>query len=494
MAIGLLIKYVFLWLMEIKMTKNIPKSVDEKLSTLVHNFRGEIEFDLPVIRDLVLVTFFLKAVSVDRSLVNVPANWTFDSLCAADEGACYGEIKKIIHELEEINETALSGLGDSIENFASGQFSGPILDKFTFSLCRNLCNLNLEEYLNEDPRVFAKSFLWLVDFFAVNSGKRAGEFSSPPAVSDLIIRLVEPKEGMSIYDPVCGSGGFFIKAANFIENNGGKSNLCSFFGQDINLGNVTVARLNLAIHGLASSEVYAGDSIAEPFNISADGRVDEFDIVIADPPFSVKSWISPSIFPERDDRFEFGVPPKSSADYAFILHILYSVKKDGKAAVIVPDGVLFRGGTEGKIRQRLIEESYVDAVVSLPPKLFIGTGIAANILVLNKNSPFEDVLFIDLDEGYSASKLGNSLSQSYIELVDRIYKSRDFCEGNSCRASFNEIAENNFDLRASRYVKKEDSTDEVSLSEVINNQCRLEKELAQLQNEMHQLLSEFGIS
>lgn len=474
------------------MSEKNCSQLNNKLVSLVQDLQRTSSRDLADVRDVVLMVYFLRFLSSNHEYINIPPEYNFELLCSCQEKSLSQYIAYLANEIEAINSNVLSGLSQAVEHLLRTSSTDPQWEGFIYALCRGLRELDFESCLSDDPNIFQKSFLSLVAFFSDSSGKKAGEFYSPSAVGDLMIELLEPKEGMSIYDPVCGSGGFLAKAARYIEMHGESPHFCRFVGQELNVSTLLIAKLNLAIHGLTNIELYLGDVITNPGNLDSNENLERFDVVVADPPFSMKSWIRDGFDLQQYDRFELGVPPKNNADYAFILHALSCLKEGGKAALVVSDGVLFRRGSEGVIREGLIKCGYVDAVISLPPKLFVGTGITTNILILSKSRAREDILFIKLDKHYESSNSRNVLAQDYIVSVEKAYRDRESNGTDSYCANFEEIALNSFDLRASRYVKQKREgyvADEIPISEAISKQNRLGKELVQLQDEIRELLS-----
>ncbi|WP_299194890.1 N-6 DNA methylase [uncultured Amphritea sp.] len=477
------------------MEKTNSHSLYFKLSTFVHDLQRSRGLDVSETRDIVLVLFFLRFLSStsNHGYYDIPEECDFNTLCAVEKYSLPLFIGNLIKDLE-LRNSSLEGIGMSVDHLLIDRSSHPEWVKFVQEICDRLASNDFDSAFNVDPKFFQKCFLFLVESYSDFSGKKAGEFYSPNSVADLIINLLKPQQGMSIYDPVCGSGGFLTKAADFIEKNGGRTDTCKFVGQELSVSSLVIAKLNLLIHGISNAELYSGDVITNPGSLDSHGDLEKFDIVLADPPFSMKNWCRGDFQPLHDihHRFEFGIPPASNADFAFVLHTLYSLKEGGKAAVIVSDGVLFRAGAEGKIRQKLIEAGHIHAVISLPPNLFPGTGISANILVLSNPGSCEDVLFIKSSHSYESQKKRNILTEGYIASVVSNYDARDSRGMNSYRANVEEIASKKFNLRVSSYIKeKYEDTKERSLSivELIDKQENLEKELELLQGEMSRLLS-----
>jgi type I restriction enzyme M protein len=263
--------------------------------------------------------------------------------------------------------------------------------------------------LGRKEDLIGNAYMFLIERFASGAGKKGGEFYTPHEVSELLARLIAPKQGARICDPTCGSGSLLITVAEHVTDKAGKpSNDFSLYGQESNGDTWALSKLNMFLHGMDAAHIEWGDTINNPKLLEGE-KLMKFDVVVANPPFSLDKWGYEDAEADRYKRFLRGLPPKSKGDYAFILHMIETTLPTGKVGVIVPHGVLFRGGAEGKIRQTLIEDNYLDAVVGLPTNLFFGTGIPAAILIFNKARKTKDVLFIDASKEYQEGKKQNVL-------------------------------------------------------------------------------------
>ena len=244
--------------------------------------------------------------------------------------------------------------------------------------------------------------------------------------------MLEPKPGESVYDPTCGTGGMLISTAAEVKRQGKEWRNLRLYGQELNYGTSAIARMNLFLHGITDGHIAHGDTLSRPAFLNAKGGLETFDVVLANPPFSLDKWGAEDADSDQYKRFWRGVPPKSKGDYAFITHMIEIAKRQsGRVAVIVPHGVLFRGGAEGRIRQQLIEENLLDAVVGLPANLFTTTGIPVAILIFDRsreeggaNADRRDVLFIDASKEFTPGKTQNVMDDAHVAKVLETYATR----------------------------------------------------------------------
>ena len=329
--------------------------------------------------------------------------------------------------------------------------------------------------------------------FASTSGKKAGEFYTPAEVSELIAELLAPKEGEEICDPACGSGSLLLKCANQIRNAHNGSKRFALYGQEAIGSTWALAKMNMFLHGVDNHRIEWGDTLRNPKLLDDKGRLKLFDVVAANPPFSMDKWGHDGAGDDPYSRFRRGVPPKTKGDYAFISHMVETLKpKTGRMGVVVPHGVLFRGSSEGKIRMQLIEENLLDAVIGLPEKLFFGTGIPAAILVFRQDKADDKVLFIDASREFQAGKNQNALSNENIRKIVETYTARTAVDKYAHLATPEEIAENDFNLNIPRYVDTFEEEEEIDLMAVRAERQRLKEKLAGLEQEMENYLKELG--
>jgi type I restriction enzyme M protein len=344
--------------------------------------------------------------------------------------------------------------------------------------------------------IIGETYIYLISRFASDAGKKAGEFFTPAPVSGLLARLAAPQEGNTICDPACGSGSLLIKAAESI----GSENF-ALYGQEVNGATWALARMNMFLHAKDAARIEWCDTLNSPALIEGD-QLQKFDVVVANPPFSLDKWGADDADADQYNRYWRGIPPKSKGDYAFITHMIEIAKRQsGRVAVIVPHGVLFRGGAEGKIRQQLIEENLLDAVVGLPANLFTTTGIPVAILVFDRsrevggpNADRKDVLFIDASKEFTPGKAQNVMEEdTHIKRVLDTYSARAEVEKYSHLASSNEIAENGYNLNIPRYVDTFEPEEEINVAAVQADIVRIEGELADVRAKMSGYLKELGI-
>ncbi|WP_425640283.1 N-6 DNA methylase [Agrobacterium radiobacter] len=309
-----------------------------------------------------------------------------------------------------------------------------------------------------EPDVLGQAYEYLIAQFADDAGKKGGEFYTPKMVVRLIVECLKPEEGMSIYDPTCGSGGMLLEAVHHLERQGKNPKSLSLFGQERNLNTWAICQMNLFLHDIDDAQVARGDTLLEPKHLTGDSvkAIRTFDRVLANPPFSLKSW-GHDVWSKGDayGRDRYGCPPKSYGDLAFVQHMVASLKEDGVCGVVLPHGVLFRGGAEGKIREGLIRDDLIEAVIGLAPNLFYGAGIPACILILRKQKPAArkgKTLFIHAADQFIAGKKQNLLTTEHLDHIVDCLNGFESIEQFSYVADFAEIEGNNFSLNIPQYV------------------------------------------
>lgn len=310
--------------------------------------------------------------------------------------------------------------------------------------------------------MLGSAYEYLLREFAEASGKKAGEFFTPRHVVHLIVKLLEPKPGDSIADPACGSGGMLVETVNAVRQAGGNPLTLQLHGQEINLTTSAIAKMNLFLHGLEDFTIARGDTFDKPRLLENDG-LKKFDIVIANPPFSLQNWGADSWASDPFGRSKYGVPPAKNGDWAWIEHMIASMKEDtGRVGVVMPHGTLFRGGAEARIREAVLRDNVLEAVIGLPNNLFYSTSIPVAILVFRKTKPAErdgKVLIIDATERFQAGKNQNTMSDADIDVIDAAYKRGEDIDGEDGLrlrlVDLKEIEENGFDLNLGRYIKNE---------------------------------------
>jgi type I restriction enzyme M protein len=341
--------------------------------------------------------------------------------------------------------------------------------------------------------VIGDAYEYLIDRFAAGAGKKAGEFYTPAAVSELIAELAAPKKGDDICDPATGSASLLMKCGRQIRKRHNDTRQYQLFGQEAIGSTWALAKMNMFLHGEDNHIIKWGDTLRNPRLLDKKGNLLHFDVVVANPPFSLEKWGHEGAERDRHGRYLRGIPPKTKGDYAFILHMIETMKpKTGRMGVVVPHGVLFRGSSEGKIRKKLIEENLLDAVIGLPEKLFYGTGIPAAILIFKKQKSDDQVLFIDASREYLDGKNQNQLGDEHIAKIVKTYKARKNVDKYAYLAALDEIRENAFNLNIPRYVDTFEEEEEIDLMAVRKERIKLQAELSELEKEMEDYLKELG--
>lgn len=405
-------------------------------------------------------------------------------------------IDKALHAIEEQNGTKLRDVFQDI-SFNSNKLGdeeqkNDILRHLLEDFARNSLDLRPSRVGKLD--IIGGAYEYLISRFAASAGKKAGEFYTPAEVSTLMAKLVEPEEGDDICDPACGSGSLLMKCGREITERTG-SRKYALFGQEAIGSTWALAKMNMFLHGEANHQIEWGDTIRNPKLRTAEDQLRHFDVVVANPPFSLEKWGHEQAEKDRFGRFRRGLPPRTKGDYAFILHMVETMKpKTGRMAVVVPHGVLFRGAAEGAIRQKLVEENLLDAVIGLPEKLFFGTGIPAAILVFRKRKADDTVLFIDASREYEEGTNQNRLGAAQVEKIVEASRARQSVAKYAHLASLKEITENDFNLNVPRYVDTFEAEEEIDLMTVRRERLKLKTEMDGLEARMNRYLKELGFS
>ncbi len=430
---------------------------------------------------------------------------TFDSLYERRDRPNIGELINIcLEHIEDENKAKLENVFRNID-FNSEPALGQTRERN-----RRLKNL-LDDFAELDLRpshlgsrdVIGDVYEYLIGRFAAGAGKKAGEFYTPPQVSTLIAKLVAPKSGDRICDPACGSGSLLIKVG---WEAGSEDYMLA--GQESNGSTWALCKMNMFLHGMDhpamdSARIEWCDTLTNPRLIEGDDLM-RFNVVVANPPFSLDKWGKDQAESDKWRRFWRGIPPKSRGDYAFISHMVETaLEGEGKVGVVCPHGVLFRGGSEGKIRRKFLEDNLVEAVIGLPPNLFYGTGIPAAILVFNKGrKPWDKarsqrdkhVLLIDASREFEQGTNQNYLRDEDIEKIVRTFEAFEPVEKYACAATFDEIKENDFNLNIPRYVDTFEPEEEIDVEAVQREIEEIEGRLAETRREMTGYLEELGFN
>lgn len=345
------------------------------------------------------------------------------------------------------------------------------------------------DLLNSDSDVLGNAYEYLIGQFASETGKKAGEFYTPQAVSKILTKIAivgqETKKGLSVYDPCMGSGSLLLNAKKYSA----EPNYIRYYGQELMTSTYNLARMNMFLHGIVpeNQNLRNGDTLDGDW---PSGEETDFNMVLMNPPYSAK-WSAASGF-LQDERFsDYGVlAPKSKADYAFLLHGLYHLKSNGTMAIVLPHGVLFRGAAEGKIREKLLRSGNIYAVIGLPANLFYNTSIPTCIIVLKKHRDGRDVLFIDASQKFDKGKKQNTMTDRHIDSVIGLYNKRKTVEKESFLASFEDIEKNDFNLNIPRYIDNFEKEEEIDLNMLLADMKKTDKEIEQVQGEFLSLLKD----
>lgn len=362
-------------------------------------------------------------------------------------------LQHALHEIERANQQTLYGIfGD-----AAWTNKERLSDELVLDLLKHFSCLPLSNSL-VSPDVLGQAYEYLIKKFADATNKKAGEFYTPRSVVRLMINILDPREGETIYDPACGTGGMLLEAVQHVRDAGGdvQSLFGKLFGQEKNLTTSGIARINLILHGVEDFTIMRGDTLNEPAFLNLD-RLATFDCVIANPPFSLERWGEDKWAADPYGRNIAGVPPRSNGDYAWVQHMLVSMRPEaGRMAVVLPHGALFRMGEEGKIRRMLLERDQLDAVIGLGPNLFYGAGLAACILIFRARKLTDRAgrtLFIDASRLFKRGRNQNTLEPEHLAQILDYYRGYMALPGVAHVATLDEIAANDWNLNIPRYVE-----------------------------------------
>lgn len=429
-------------------------------------------------KDYVLTFLFLKYVSDKylndpKAMVVVPDGCTFPDMVSLKGDKEIGEkLNVVLDGIAEENE--LPWLANKDNDFNDEERLGKgkeMVDRLS-KLIGIFEGLDFGGNSAQGDDLLGDAYEYLMRNFATESGKSKGQFYTPAEVSRILAKVVgitkDTPQDQTVYDPTCGSGSLLLKAADEASNG------LSIYGQEKDVATTALCRMNMILHNNADAEIAPGghSTLAEPEYKQDNSSLKTFDFAVANPPFSFKAWMT-GFLPEEDEyaRFEYGTPPEKNGDYAFLLHILKSLKSTGKAAVILPHGVLFRGGAEGSIRRNLIRQGYIKGIIGLPANLFYGTGIPACIIVIDKagakerlENPDSGIFMIDASKGVMKDGPKNRLREQDLHKIVDVFNNQIEQAGYSRMVSFNEIAGNDYNLNIPRYIDSSAAEDLHDLS------------------------------
>jgi len=360
-------------------------------------------------------------------------------------------IEKALRCIEKANQEFLYGI------FGDAQWSNKnkLSDKLLIDLVEHFSQYQLGNS-NVNPDMLGQAYEYLIKHFADLTNKKAGEFYTPRSVVHLLGLILNPKEGESIYDPACGTGGMLLECVNHLKENKEDYRTLKLYGQEMNLTSSSIARMNMFLHGIEDFEIFRGDTLRNPAFFEADG-LQTFDCVIANPPFSLKEWGAENWANDPYDRNIAGVPPKGNGDMAWVQHMVKSMNESGRMTVVLPHGALFRKGAEGKIRKALLEQDKLEAVIGLGPNVFYGTQLAACVMVFKQNKTAtkkDKVLFIDASDQIRVGRAQNFLEPDHVNQIFGWFNDYNDVENYVKVATIDDIQENDFNLNIPLYVEK----------------------------------------
>ena len=403
------------------------------------------------------------------------------------------KLNDIFDKITNVNSPKLDKIFDDLDFANKDRFPNETIQK----LINHFSQYNFgSTYISSD--LLGDAYEYLIKQFAADAGKKGGEFYTPREVERIIIGIVKPHKKDHVYDPTVGSGGFLLEAYNYLKDKSDEqvARTLYFYGQEINISTFAIAKINMFLHGLDSSDIRRGDTLANPQFLNNMGNLQTFDIVVANPPYSIKDWEFELFKGDKYGRTEgYDQPPQKNADYAFVLHILKSMNANGRAGVVLPHGVLFRGGSEGRIREQIIKNDLLEAVIALPSKLFYGTGIPAAVLIFNRNKPENKkgkVLIIDAEHDYLEGKNQNTLRKQDIEKIIKAYDKYEDVDKYARVVGIKEIEENDFNLNVRRYIDSSDEQEVIDVKQIWGEIMQLEVERNEIDKKVASFIKELG--
>lgn len=452
-----------------------PESLKEALEAYKEELKGEYAEDL------------VKEMRDECHYVIEPElTYTYFADAARNNAFNREQLQKAFNNIEQ-SDPIFADLFTDIDLYSNRLGTGD--QKQSDTVANLIKEIDKADLLNSDAEILGNAYEYLIGQFASETGKKAGEFYTPQAVSKILTRIAiagqEEKRGLSVYDPCMGSGSLLLNAKKYSE----QPQYIKYYGQELNTSTYNLARMNMFLHGIVAEnqKLRNGDTL------DGDWPTDEetdFNMVLMNPPYSAK-WSAASGF-LQDERFsEYGVlAPKSKADYAFLLHGLYHLKNNGTMAIVLPHGVLFRGAAEGKIREKLLRAGNIYAVIGLPANLFYNTSIPTCIIVLKKHRDGRDVLFIDASKKFNKGKKQNEMLDEHIDEVVKLYTKRETVEKEVFLASFEDIEKNDFNLNIPRYVDTFEGEEPIDLNALLTDMKKTDEEIEKVEGEFLSLMKQ----
>lgn len=478
--------------------RDYPKLAEDDNRTPLAVWYGANEEDVPEFEKQMRrkVHYVIKPKHLWNNIAEMARTQNGDLLKTLEEGFKYIE--------NESFESTFQGL------FSEINLNSEKLGKTPTERNKKLCTIiqKIAEGIADfstDTDTLGDAYEYLIGQFAAGSGKKAGEFYTPQQISTILSEIVtldsqDPSTGKKnkldkVLDFACGSGSLLLNVRKRVKESGGS--IGKIFGQEKNITTYNLARMNMLLHGMKDTEfeIFHGDTLLNQWDMLNEmnpAKKPEFDAVVANPPFSLR-W-EPNDTLAEDFRFKsYGLAPKSAADFAFLLHGFHYLDTEGTMAIILPHGVLFRGGAEERIRTKLLKDNNIDTVIGLPSKLFYSTGIPVCILVLKKCKKEDDVLFINASEQYENGKRQNTLGKKHIKAIVETYKYRQETERFSRKVSMEEIEKNGYNLNISRYVSTAEDEVQIDLNEVNKSLTSINERIAKKTEEHNKFLKELGL-
>ncbi|MGK7397959.1 MAG: N-6 DNA methylase [Candidatus Cyclobacteriaceae bacterium M3_2C_046] len=415
------------------------------------------------------------------------------------EGCHWRDVRETTTNVGQAIEKALRGIEQSNQEylydiFGDAQWSNKnkLSDRLLIDLVEHFSQYSLSNDLVE-PDILGQAYEYLIKHFADLTNKKAGEFYTPRSVVHLMGLILDPQEGESIYDPACGTGGMLLESVNHLLENNQDYRTLKLFGQEKNLTSSSIARMNMFLHGIEDFQIVRGDTLRSPAFFEADG-LKTFDCVIANPPFSLKEWGANNWTNDPYGRNFAGIPPKGNGDMAWVQHMIKSMNSTGRMTVVLPHGALFRKGAEGRIREALLKDDLLEAVIGLGPNIFYGTQLAACIMVFKRQKADQQrdkVLFIDAAEQIRVGRAQNFLEKEHVSTIYHWYKDYQDVENYVKVASLQEIAENDYNLNIPLYVEKIIEDDLPTVEEALVDLKQAWQESLDAEERFKKILKEF---
>jgi type I restriction enzyme M protein len=398
-------------------------------------------------------------------------------------------LNDIFDKITNVNSPKLDKIFDDLDFANKDRFPNETIQR----LVNHFSQYNFSSnYISSD--LLGDAYEYLIKEFAADAGKKGGEFYSPREVERAIIGIVKPHRKDHIYDPTVGSAGFLLEAYNYLKNKSNEqiARTLYLYGQEKNIGTFAIAKINMFLHGLDSADIRRGDTLADPQFLNNMGSLQAFDIVVANPPYSIKDWEYELFSKDKYGRTkDYDSPPNKNADFGFILHIIKSMNVNGRAGIVLPHAVLFRGGNEGKIREKIVKNDLIEAIIGLPPRLFYGTDIPPIILILNKNKNSErknKIIFINAEDEYETGKKQNYLRKMDVEKIINTVENFKSISRYAEVVTVEEIVKKNYFLNIRRYVDSSMVEEKIDIKELEKDIDKTESQLAAIQSKILDLL------